>query len=51
MAFLPDVHIPCETCRGTGYTAEAWDVRLKGVALPEVFGLTIDEVYGLFQRG
>jgi excinuclease ABC subunit A len=49
MAFLPDVHIPCETCRGTGYTGEAWDVRLKGVALPEVFGLTIDDVYGLFQ--
>jgi len=50
MAFLPDVHIPCETCRGTGYTAEAWDVRLKGVALPEVFSLTIDEVYGLFKE-
>jgi excinuclease ABC subunit A len=48
MAFLPDVHLPCETCHGTGYTAEAWQVRLKGVALPEVFGLTIDEVYELF---
>jgi excinuclease ABC subunit A len=48
MAFLPDVHIPCETCRGTGYTAEAWDVRLNGVALPEIFGLTIEEVFGLF---
>lgn len=48
MAFLPDVHIPCETCRGTGYSAEAWDVHVKGVALPEVFGLTIDEVFSLF---
>jgi excinuclease ABC subunit A len=48
MAFLPDLHIPCETCRGTGYPFEAWDVRLNGVALPEVFGLTIDEAFGLF---
>ena len=50
MTFLPDVHVPCETCRGTGYTAEAWDVRLKGLSLPEVFGLTIDQVFGLFSE-
>jgi excinuclease ABC subunit A len=48
MAFLPDIHIPCETCRGTGYRAEAWEVRHDGLALPEVFGLTIDEVYERF---
>jgi excinuclease ABC subunit A len=48
MTFLPDVHIICETCRGTGYTAEAWEVRLNSLALPEVFGRTIDEVYTLF---
>ncbi|MBN2548085.1 MAG: ATP-binding cassette domain-containing protein, partial [Anaerolineales bacterium] len=48
MAFLPDVHVLCETCRGTGYTAEAWQVRLKGLALPEIFSLTIDEVYAFF---
>ena len=39
---------PCETCRGSGYTAEAWEVRLNGLALPDVFGRTIDEVYHLF---
>ena len=48
MAFLPDVHVPCETCRGTGLLPEAWEVRLHGVALPEVYGLTIDQVYELF---
>jgi len=48
MAFLPDVHVTCETCRGSGYTAEAWEVRLHGLALPDVFGRTIDEVYHLF---
>jgi excinuclease ABC subunit A len=49
MGFLPDVHVPCETCRGTGYTPEAWEVHLRGVALPDLFALTIDEVYDLFR--
>jgi len=48
MGFLPDVFETCEACRGTGYRPEAWDVRLRGVALPDLFGLTIDEVYELF---
>ena len=48
MVFLPDVHETCETCRGSGYTPEAWEVRLNGLALPDVFGRTIDEVYQLF---
>jgi excinuclease ABC subunit A len=48
MGFLPNVHVPCETCRGTGYRPEAWQVRLHGVALPDCFGLTIDEVHDRF---
>jgi len=48
MTFLPDVRIPCETCQGSGYLPEAWQVHLHGLSLPEVFGRTIDEVYALF---
>jgi excinuclease ABC subunit A len=48
MGFLPPVHVLCETCRGTGYQAEAWTVRLRGMPLPEVFRLTIDEVRDFF---
>lgn len=48
MGFLPSVHTLCETCRGTGFLPEAWDVRLRDLALPEVFALTIDQVYELF---
>jgi excinuclease ABC subunit A len=48
MGFLPSVHTLCEACRGTGFLPEAWDVRLRGLALPEVFALTIDQVYELF---
>ena len=48
MGFLPGIHAPCEVCRGTGYLAEAWEVRLHGVSLPQLFSLTIDEVADLF---
>jgi excinuclease ABC subunit A len=47
MGFLPDVHVLCETCSGTGYRPEAREVRLNGVALPDLFAMTIDQVYGL----
>jgi len=48
MGFLPDVYTSCETCRGTGRRPEAWEVRVKTVAFPELNNLTIDEVYDLF---
>jgi excinuclease ABC subunit A len=47
MGFLPTVYTPCDTCRGTGYRPEAWEVRVRGVALPDLFLMTIDEVYAL----
>ncbi len=49
MGFLPDVHVPCESCRGSGYLPEAWDVCLRGKALPELMALTIEEVQRLWQ--
>jgi excinuclease ABC subunit A len=49
MGFLPDLFVECETCQGTGYRPEAWDVRVQGLALPEINALTLDEVYELFQ--
>ncbi len=48
MGFLPTVRAHCETCRGTGYLREAWNVRLKGISLPELFSLTIEEAFRLF---
>jgi excinuclease ABC subunit A len=48
MAFLPNVRQTCEICHGSGCTPEAWEVHFKGYALPEVFSLTIDEVFDLF---
>lgn len=48
MAFLPDVQTLCEICRGTGALPEAWNVHLEGMAYPEVFALTIDQLYERF---
>ena len=49
MGFLPDIYTECETCQGTGYSPEAWGVRLNGYSLPEINQLSIAEVYELFQ--
>jgi excinuclease ABC subunit A len=50
MGFLPDAYLECETCQGTGYLPEAWEIRVKGVALPEVNHLTLDKAYKLFRN-
>jgi excinuclease ABC subunit A len=44
MGFLPNVRRPCDACAGTGYTAEARDVRVHGRSLPELEGMTVDDV-------
>jgi excinuclease ABC subunit A len=49
MDFLPDEWVECETCKGTGYRQEAWEVCIAGVALPEINTMTIDKVYQLFE--
>jgi excinuclease ABC subunit A len=49
MGFLPDVYSPCETCQGTGYGPDVWDVRFRGFSLPELNGVTLDEIYALFK--
>ncbi len=50
MAFLPDVFVECETCTGTGCIPEAKEVHFKGISLPEVNGLTLEEAYNLFSE-
>jgi excinuclease ABC subunit A len=50
MGFLPDIINTCEICNGTGYSKEAWQVKVKGVSLPEINFFTIDEVYNLFEK-
>ncbi len=49
MGFLPDIYTKCETCKGTGYSPEAWTVKIKDVSLPELSSLTISQAYVLFK--
>ncbi len=41
--FLPDVDIPCPDCRGARYAKAAFAVRRKGVSLPELMDMSVDE--------
>ena len=41
--FLPDVDIPCPDCRGARYAKAAFAVRRKGVSLPELMAMSVDE--------
>jgi excinuclease ABC subunit A len=48
MHFLPDVHVPCEVCKGKRYNRETLEVRFKGKTISEVLDMTIDESLELF---
>ncbi len=43
MAFLPDVYVPCEACRGRRYNRETLQVKWKGRDIAETLALTIEE--------
>ena len=41
--FLPDVDIPCPECHGSRYAKAASAVKRKGVSLPQLMAMSIDE--------
>ncbi len=48
MSLLPDVYIPCETCRGRRYNADTQAVLFKEKSIADVLEMTIDEARDLF---
>ena len=48
MNFLPDVAVPCETCRGKRYDRETLEVRYKGKNIADVLDLSVAEAMELF---
>lgn len=50
MEFLPDVYIPCETCKGKRYNRETLEVRFKGKSISDVLDMTVEEAVTFFEN-
>jgi excinuclease ABC subunit A len=49
MHFLPDVYIPCDTCRGMRYNRETLEIRYKGKTISGILEMTVSEALRFFQ--
>ena len=50
MHFLPDIYVPCETCKGARYNRETLDVKYKGKSIYDVLEMTVEEGMNFFKN-
>jgi excinuclease ABC subunit A len=50
MHFLPDVYVPCETCKGRRYNRETLEVRFKGKTIADVLEMSVEEALRFFAK-
>ena len=50
MEFLPDIHVPCEICKGKRYNRETLEVRFKGKSISDVLDMTVEEAVSFFEN-
>ncbi|MBX3270101.1 MAG: excinuclease ABC subunit UvrA [Sandaracinaceae bacterium] len=48
MAFLPDVHVPCESCAGLRFTPETLEVELFGLSAGALLKLDLEQAAARF---
>jgi excinuclease ABC subunit A len=48
MDFLPDLYVPCESCRGLRFNRPTLEARFKGRSIGEVVQMRVDEALPLF---
>ena len=50
MHFLPDVYVPCESCKGSRYNRETLEVKYKEKSIADVLDMTIEEALKFFEN-
>jgi excinuclease ABC subunit A len=50
MHFLPDVYVPCESCKGKRYNRDTLDVAYKGKNISQVLDMTVEEAEEFFKN-
>ncbi len=48
MSFLPDVRIPCDSCKGSRFNSETLQIEFKGKNIGEVLGMSVNEAAKFF---
>ncbi|MGW6963117.1 ATP-binding cassette domain-containing protein [Streptomyces zaomyceticus] len=48
LLFLPSTYAPCPDCHGARYNPETLQVRLRGLTIAEVLGLTVESAAAFF---
>jgi len=50
MHFLPDVYVPCDTCKGKRYNRETLEIKYKGRGIHEVLDMTVEDALEMFRN-
>ena len=48
MHFLPDIYVPCDTCKGLRYNRETLDILYKGKSIHDVLAMTVEDARAFF---